>query len=361
VQSLRQGLHRRLFPVHPRNGFQTLTSSGFNRQEQPNGQPPSAFWPSAPETLLPLLRLPATGPEARRLWHGRGGTAPEWSWLTVDWYPPVLHLITYRALSETYARKLADRLARHLEPRPTTVYLQRRDLRDGPNLLLQGEHPAEPVARENGLLFRLDFRHGRNIGFFPDMAAGRRWVRERAAGRKVLNLFAYTCAFSVAALAGGAESVVNLDMSRNALTRGRENHRLNGIDLRRAGFLAHDLFRSFGKLRRLGPFDLIIIDPPDTQGDSFRPERDWPKLLLRLPELLAPGADVLACMAVPRLGRGFLENVIAGHAPFLEPVEALRAGDDFPEADPDKGLHLLHCFSRVTSDEGRGTHMTRDT
>src|SRR3546814_19144674 len=89
----------------------------------------------------------------------------------------------------------------------------------------------------------------------------RRWVQGNAQGKRVLNLFAYTCGFSVAEIAGGAEHVVNLDMSSAALTRGRENPRLNGHDLSRVSFLGHDLFKSWGKVRKLGRYDLIIIDP----------------------------------------------------------------------------------------------------
>jgi len=278
---------------------------------------------------------------AMRLMHGRGGTFPGLEHLVLDWYPPLLHLICYRPPAEDLPDRLATWLAERLDPQPRGLVLQRRDLPGAPQNLVWGRMPEQTFAVEDGLRYRLHFDRGQNIGFFPDMAVGRRLVRERAAGRRILNLFAYTCSFSVAALAGGAAQVINLDMSRNALDWGRRNHQLNNLDPRRAGFLAHDLFKSFGKLRRLGPFDLVIADPPDTQGNSFVPERDWPRLLRRLPELLAPGGELLACMAVPRLGRSFLAATIAEHAPFLELIETLRAGEDFPEADPDKGLHLL--------------------
>lgn len=277
-------------------------------------------------------------PDCRRLWHGRGNILPEWNWLTIDWYPPVLHLVSYRPVTAAQLQPVLDPLCSTLSP--AAILLQRRDLPDTPHQLLKGTLPAEIDAVEHGLRYRLDFSHGRNIGFFPDMATGRNLVRQRAEGRRILNLFAYTCAFSVAALAGEAAQVVNVDMSRSALARGRVNHRLNNLDLRRASFLPHDVLRSFGKLKRLGPFDLVILDPPDTQGSSFRPERDWPKLLRRLPELLQPGGEVLACMAVPRLGRSFLESMVAAHAPFLRHLEHHTAGDNFPESDPDKGLHL---------------------
>ncbi|MCT7000003.1 class I SAM-dependent methyltransferase, partial [Salmonella enterica] len=82
-----------------------------------------------------------------------------------------------------------------------------------------------------------------------------------AKGLRVLNLFAYTCGFSVAAIEGGAEHVVNLDMARGVLSRGRDNHRLNGHDLSRVTFLGHDLFKSWAKVIHSGPYDLVIIDP----------------------------------------------------------------------------------------------------
>ncbi len=301
--------------------------------------------PSAQQLLDRLRRNleRADGPDCRRLWHGRGNLLPDWNWLTVDWYPPVLHLVSYRPATIEHLQPVLDGLRCALEP--AAMLLQRRDLPETPHQLLEGTLPTEVDAVEQGLRYRLDFSHGRNIGFFPDMATGRTLVRQRAEGRKILNLFAYTCAFSVAALAGGAAQVVNVDMSRSALERGRFNHRLNQLDVRRASFLPHDVLRSFGKLKRLGPFDLVILDPPDTQGSSFRPERDWPKLLRRLPELLRPGGEVLACMAVPRLGLSFLEQTVAEHAPFLQRREHHTAGPDFPETDPDKGLHLnLYSF-----------------
>ncbi|MFH7611904.1 class I SAM-dependent methyltransferase, partial [Pseudomonas syringae pv. tagetis] len=76
---------------------------------------------------------------------------------------------------------------------------------------------------------------------------------------------AYTCGFSVAALAGGAAHVVNLDFARAALNRGRENQRLNDQDLSRVTLLGHDLFKSWAKFTRYGPYDMIIIDQQSFQ------------------------------------------------------------------------------------------------
>ena len=157
----------------------------------------------------------------------------------------------------------------------------------------------------------------------------------------MLNLFAYTCGFSVAAIAGGAEDVVNLDMSRAALARGRDNHRLNGHDLGRVGFLGHELFKSWGKVRKSGPYDLIIIDPPSFQKGSFALTQDYAKILRRLPELLAEGGTVLACVNDPGIGAEFLIEGMAEQAPGLTFVERLENPPEFPEVVEGGGLKAL--------------------
>jgi len=140
---------------------------------------------------------------------------------------------------------------------------------------------------------------GQNHGLFLDMAEGRRWVRDHAAARstdryglKVLNLFAYTCAFSVGALQAGARHVVNVDMSHGAIGVGQQNHQLNGITTG-AAFLPHDIFSSWGKITRGGPYGLVIVDPPSYQKGSFVATKDYARLMRRLPDLLAPGGHAL--------------------------------------------------------------------
>ncbi|MEG0637343.1 MAG: class I SAM-dependent methyltransferase, partial [Pseudomonas sp.] len=139
-----------------------------------------------------------------------------------------------------------------------SILIQHRYLPESPGQWLLGEPCETRVIDEDGLRYQLDLGVKQNTGLFLDMRYGRRWVREQAPGKRVLNLFAYTCGFSVAAIAGGAQQVVNLDMARSALSRGRDNHRLNGHDLGRVGFLGHELFKSWGKVRKSGPYDLVI-------------------------------------------------------------------------------------------------------
>ena len=282
--------------------------------------------------------LPAEG-NARRLFHGRGRCFPGYEDVTVDAYPPLVLVTLHRPRPQAWLDELVALFLALPQP-PVTLLLQERFRAGAPSRVLWGALPAELDAREAGLRYRLRLGEAQNIGFFPDMAVGRALVRERAEGRKVLNLFAYSCGFSVAALAGGAASVVNLDMNRGALALGRCNHELNALDLRRASFLALEFFRSRGRLRKLGPFDLVICDPPASQGASFTAARHWPKLVRSLPGLVASGGEVLACLNAPDLGPAYLEELFDSEFPAAEKLEIFRPGEDFPEADDDAGVTL---------------------
>jgi 23S rRNA (cytosine1962-C5)-methyltransferase len=222
-----------------------------------------------------------------------------------------------------------------------TLLLQHRYLLDSTVELLRGEAVDECVVSERGLRYKLDLGKKQNNGLFLDMRYGRDWVRANAQGTRVLNLFAYTCGFSVAAIEGGAEHVVNLDMASSALSRGRDNHRLNGHDLGRVSFLGHELFKSWGKVKKLGPYDLVIIDPPSFQKGSFALTRDYQKILRRLPELLTEQGVVLACVNDPGIGPDFLIQGMAAEAPELKFEQRLENPPEFADIDPDAGLKAM--------------------
>ncbi|MDH3453897.1 MAG: class I SAM-dependent methyltransferase [Desulfuromonadales bacterium] len=289
-----------------------------------------------------LRHLPHAN-ETRRLFHGRGQCFAGYDDLVIDYFPPVAMVILYRPRPQAWLEDLTRLLDRVLPHKPQTVLLQERFLPNGPSRTLQGTLPAGLDAQEAGLSFRLRLGEAQNIGFFPDMAVGRRLVRQRTAGKRMLNLFAYSCSFSVAALAGGATQVVNLDMNRGALELGKLNHRINGVDLRQASFLPLEFFRSLSKLRKLGPFDLVVCDPPASQGKSFTAERHWPKLVRSLPGLVSPGGEVLACLNAPDLGPDYLDGLFAAHIPAAEKLGLFTPGEDFPEARAECGV-TLHLY-----------------
>ena len=171
----------------------------------------------------------------------------------------------------------------------------------------------------------------------------RRRVRELVAARpgaKVLNLFAYTCAFSVVALLAGARQVTNVDMSDGALAIGKRNHLQNGLTAG-ASFLPHDIFSSWGKITRHGPYGLVIIDPPSYQKGSFVAEKDYPRLLRRLPDLLTPGGQALLCLNSPKRTEAELRAWVAEHAPTLQVTQRLPNPAAFADADETRSLKVL--------------------
>lgn len=290
-----------------------------------------------------ITRHLSSSGEARRLFHGRGHCFAGYNDLVIDSFPPVVMITIYEKRPQAWLEQLVEMLDTTLPNRAEAIFLQERLRHDAPGRLLRGSLPDNPVALEADLAYHLRLGEARNIGFFPDMAIGRKLIRERSRGKMVLNLFAYSCGFSVAALAGGANQVVNLDMNRGALELGKLNHRLNDIELRRASFLPLELFRSLGRLRRLGPFDLVICDPPASQGKSFTAERHWPKLVRSLPALTTPGGEVLACLNSPRHGPDYLDGLFAKHIPGAERLGLFTPGEDFPEAKVSGGV-TLHLY-----------------
>lgn len=280
--------------------------------------------------------------EPRRIFHGRGQTIAGYEHLVIDWYPPVVLITLYRQEKPAFLNELKQHLDDLFKAKLQGVVVQDRSNRDENSMILCGTCPTDLVVTEAGLNFSVRPLSRQNVGFFPDMKTGRQLVRQISRNKKVLNLFAYTCGFSVAAIDGGAKQVVNVDMNANLLEWGRENHRLNNHDLRQVSFIAHNLFKSFGRLKQLGPFEMIIIDPPYRQGDNFRAERDWPKIMRHLPSLLTPDGEIVAAVSAPELGQNFLLGQFREYLPDAKRLTALTAGADFPEADSDKGLHIQH-------------------
>ncbi|MGE8497182.1 MAG: class I SAM-dependent methyltransferase [Pseudomonas sp.] len=295
--------------------------------------------------LLDALSAPPE--ETRRLFHGRGRRWPGLEQITVDWLQGIVLVALFREPSETELAALREMLLGLSQTtawqtsQVHTLLLHHRYQADSRSEWLLGEPVDEWLISENALRFKLDLGQKQNSGLFLDMRYGRQWVQQHAAGKRVLNLFAYTCGFSVAAIAGGAARVVNLDMARAALTRGRDNHRLNQHDLSKVEFLGHELFKSWGKVRKLGPYDLIITDPPSFQKGSFALTQDYQKILRRLPELLSEHGEVLACINDPQIGPDFLINNMVNEAPELAFIERLENPPEFADIDPEGGLKAL--------------------
>lgn len=216
----------------------------------------------------------------------------------------VLHVFAGDVDEQAVARALLDVL-----PSTRAVYVKRHPREAGrlalggldqlaPPLPLLGEPQPEVAAKENGLCFLLRPSNGLSYGLFPDMREVRGWVQRHARDRSVLNLFAYTCGFGVAALRGGARRVLNLDLSRPMLEWGKESYALNDLPVDPRDFVygdASDWLKRFA--RRGETFDMVILDPPSFSrgpAGALSVERVYARLVAGTARVVAPGGLLLA-------------------------------------------------------------------
>jgi 23S rRNA (cytosine1962-C5)-methyltransferase len=218
-------------------------------------------------------------------------------------------------------------------------------------MLLKGPPIDELVVTENGLRFITTPGTGPGIGLFLDHRANRKRIRSLAGGKRVLNLFAYTSGFSVAAAAGGAASTVSVDLSATNLEWGQRNFAANGIDRKNHAFIRGDASDYLNRARRQGClFDIIILDPPTFSRTrkpkrSFEIKKNLAGLIAESASILSPRGHMLVAtnsrkLSIPwlieQVGRG------AGGRPF-ETVAKPRLPADFAP-DPDHQKTILVRF-----------------
>lgn len=202
-------------------------------------------------------------------------------------------------------------------------------------------HPEAPrnwVAEENGIKFSMKSDQGLSPGVFLDQRDQRQWVLDHAKGLKVLNLFAYTCGFSVCAAKAGADQVVSVDTSKKLLEWGKENFTLNELEPENYDFFAQDVFVYLkGAKKRNLKFDLIICDPPSfgrSQEGVWSITKDLPKLLSELSGLVSPFGQIMLTSNYEGWSEQKLQEValavLRGHG--FKMIQSLRSGYDFEPA-----------------------------
>jgi 23S rRNA G2069 N7-methylase RlmK/C1962 C5-methylase RlmI len=164
-----------------------------------------------------------------------------------------------------------------------------------------GNIPTAPImAREHDLSYTININDSQHPGLFLDQRDSRRRIQQAARHQRVANLFAFTCSFSVVAVAGDAEVVFSVDMAGSSLKRGKDNFALNDLDQGGRGkFIREDVLRWLARQERkrvsapdtFDYWDLIICDPPvfgsGGGGRAFHVERQWPELVLQIRLLLS--------------------------------------------------------------------------
>lgn len=287
-----------------------------------------------------LAENPNNLAECQRLFHGRGHAYQGLSHVNVDWFSPVILVTLYQAVEQAWLEQQVQDLCA-LVPACRSIQVQHRYQKMAPTDVVWGEEIDAVEATESELKYAISFGKAQNSGLFLDMRNGRDWLKAQAKDKNILNLFSYTCAFSVAAIAGGAQQVVNVDLSKASLNKGRDNHRLNGHDTSKVVFQGVDIFKSYSRLKKYGPYDILVCDPPSFQKGSVDIARDYSKILRRIPQLMKPGGDLLLCLNSPDLDEQFLFDEIARECPECQFIEKIDNPKVFKEAHQGKGLKAL--------------------
>lgn len=291
------------------------------------------------ETYI-LTQISNTNEEYTRVFHGRGGAFENYEQLTIDSIDEVLYAVLYKEVEyENEVLQLLEKIS-YLN-KYKAIVLQRRYLFKSPIEVLFGTLPQEIYAIENGLKYKLNLQTNQNIGFFADMKNGRKFVAQNAQDKNILNLFAYTCSFSVTAINAKANQVVNVDMAKSSLHTGRINHQINDLDSSKVQFLPYDILKSWSKIKKYAPYDLIIIDPPSFQKGSFAAHKDYVKIIRRLDQLASHQCTILSCLNAVDLESEFLINLMKENQPTFKFQKALETPKEFPSKEPQKALKNL--------------------
>lgn len=225
--------------------------------------------------------------------------------LTVDRYGEQLYVALYERRGSAADEDAADRKLAYRDvitetlgvPRDRVFFKLRRQQRGSEQYEKLSIAKREFTVVENGLGFIVNLTDYLDTGLFLDHRQTRLLVAEAAAGKRVLNLFAYTGSFSTYAAAGGARRVDTLDLSNTYLNWGRRNMQINGINDREHGWLKTDCLEWLRGPAEGEPYDLIVLDPPTFSNskamrDVLDTQRDYPFLLERCLARLAPGGTI---------------------------------------------------------------------
>jgi 23S rRNA (cytosine1962-C5)-methyltransferase len=298
--------------------------------------------------------LLASGTDSARLVFSEADGVPG---VVADRYGDVVVLQLTTVGADAWREVVADAL--FALPGVRTVYERSdADVRDREGLeprvgLLRG-HPAgaDLVANEGRFRYAIDVTGGQKTGFYLDQRHARAAIGGLAAGKRVLNVFSYTGAFSVVAAGAGASEILSIDSSGPALEVAARNAELNGVDV--GELMEADAFIALRGLRdRAKQYDLIALDPPKLANHERQVEkasRAYKDLNLLAIKLLAPGGTLLTFSCSGAMTAELFQKVVAGAA--LDAKRTVRIVDRltqpsdhpvplaFPEADYLKGLVL---------------------
>jgi 23S rRNA (cytosine1962-C5)-methyltransferase len=241
-----------------------------------------------------LPRLTAPHVTAARLFNGYTEGFPR---VAVELYGTtlVLHDAT-SATGDKDAMLALIEAARAKLPWVTAALWKRResksqDERNG-TMLFGAEKDLTRKVQEDGVWYQVRLTLNRDTSFYLDTAPLRSWAKRTLTGKRVLNAFAYTGSLGVAAMAGGAESVLHTDLNNAFLTVAKDSYTLNKFAIDKKCFWPGDFFDVIGRLKKELLYDCIFVDPPFfsvTEKGRVDLEQDMDRLLNKVRPLVGHG------------------------------------------------------------------------
>jgi 23S rRNA (cytosine1962-C5)-methyltransferase len=278
--------------------------------------------------------------------------------ITIDKYANVLVMQLLSTGAEKHKNKIVNALATLF---PGHVIHERSDVdvrkKEGLEPLIHthiGELPQHVVIHENGLKIDVDLIAGHKTGFYLDQRKNRAITGTLCAGKRVLNCFSYTGTFALYALQGGAESVVNVDVSESALATSKANLALNFDEATqdRVSHVKEDVFELLRRYKEQGKkFDVIVMDPPkfvENKRHLERAARGYKDINRIACELLADNGYLVTFSCSGLVSQDLFNKIVADAAldadTYLNYLQKLEQDSDhmvasfFPEGAYLKGL-----------------------
>ena len=222
--------------------------------------------------------------------------------LSVDIYARTLVIHNYAddpTQNQSYIEDITNHLQTSLNWLRAGILKQRNGItqEDKRGALLFGDAPDTKI-NEHGVWYALDLAMNRDASFYLDTSLLRKWLIENMKGKSVLNTFAYTGSFGVAALAGGASRVVQVDHNHRFLDLARKSYALNGYSINRNDLLALDFFPAVSRFKTgKQTFDCVILDPPffsSTPKGKVDQEKESARLINKVRPLINDGGYLVA-------------------------------------------------------------------
>jgi 23S rRNA (cytosine1962-C5)-methyltransferase len=244
---------------------------------------------------------------ALRVCHGENDHLPG---LQCDLYGDVASLRTDGALGRAWESTYVEAVREVLQPR--AVVVRNKKVARGRARRVVGDFEDPVTVREGERRYRVSVMHGMKTGFFIDQRPNRGRVQRLAAGRRVLDLFAYSGGFSVAAGLGGADQVTTVDQSRLAIEAAQANLEINGLGNDRHRLVCADVFEYLQSVQE--SFDLIVLDPPSfapNKRSLTKAKRAYRRLNRLAMERIPPGGFLATASCSSHVDRRLFLEIIA--------------------------------------------------